>query len=85
MDLLPARLKIRIFRDMPWNIRLRTICAPLSRKSPQEVMAPAVADPNVLGYTKLYCMMLDLVPPSSPLLHPGIHDAYGVMKTELAM
>jgi len=60
VDLLPARLKIRIFRDMPWNIRLRTICAPLSRKSPQEVMAPAVADPNVLGYTKLYCMMLDL-------------------------
>ncbi len=72
MDLLPPRLKIRIFRDMPWNIRLRTICAPLQRKSPKEVMTPAVADPHVLGYTKLYTMMLDLVPTPLPPFRPRL-------------
>lgn len=60
IDMLPPRIKIQIFRDMPWSIRLQTIFAPLHGKSPQEVMTPAVADPSVLGYLKLYIMMLDM-------------------------
>lgn len=60
VDMLPKRVKLQIFRDMPWSIRLRTITAPLCNKSPQEVMTPAVANPNVLGYLKLYIMMLDM-------------------------
>lgn len=28
MDLLPSRLKLQIFVDMPWRIRLATIAAP---------------------------------------------------------
>ena len=61
MDLLPPRMKLQIFVDMPWRIRLKTCLAPLAGKSPQEVMTPAVADPTYLGYAKLYRMMLDLV------------------------
>jgi hypothetical protein len=60
VDLLPSRVKLQIFVDMPWRIRLRTIAAPLAGKSPQEVMTPAVADPSKLGYLKLYKMMLDM-------------------------
>ena len=54
-------MKLQIFVDMPWRIRLKTCLAPLAGKSPQEVMTPAVADPTYLGYAKLYRMMLDLV------------------------
>lgn len=61
VDLLPPRMKLQIFVDMPWRIRLKTCLAPLAGKSPQEVMTPAVADPTYLGYAKLYRMMLDLV------------------------
>ncbi len=61
MDMLPSRVKLQIFVDMPWRIRLRTIAAPLTGRSPQEVMTPAVADPSKLGYLKLYKMMLDMV------------------------
>ncbi len=71
MDLLPPRMKLQIFVDMPWRIRLKTCLAPLAGKSPQEVMTPAVADPTYLGYAKLYRMMLDLVrAPSRPLSLP---------------
>ncbi len=71
MDLLPPRMKLQIFVDMPWRIRLKTCLAPLAGKSPQEVMTPAVADPTYLGYAKLYRMMLDLVcAPARPLSLP---------------
>jgi hypothetical protein len=60
VDLLPSRLKLQIFVDMPWRIRLATIAAPFKGKSPQQVMTPAVADPAKLGYLKLYKMMLDM-------------------------
>ena len=61
VDMLPPRMKLQLFLDMPWRIRLKTCLAPLAGKSPQEVMTPAVADPTYLGYTKLYRLMLDLV------------------------
>ena len=35
VDLLPGRVKMQIFVDMPWRIRLRTLAAPLHGKSPQ--------------------------------------------------
>ena len=61
VDMLPNRMKLQIFVDMPWRIRLATCIAPLCGKSPQQVMTPAVADPEFLGYNRLYRMMLDMV------------------------
>ena len=59
--MLPKRMKLQIFADMPWRIRLATCLAPLCGRSAQQVMAPAVADPVHLGYSRLYRMMLDMV------------------------
>ena len=72
VDLLPPRMKLQIFVDMPWRVRLKTCVAPLTGKSPQQVMTPAVADPTYLGYARLYRMMLDLV---STQKYFGMHRA----------
>lgn len=50
-----------IFYGMPKKIKLKTICAPCFGKTPEQVMAPAVADAHKLGYGKLYKLLLDHV------------------------
>ena len=50
-----------IFYGMPKKTKLKTICAPCFGKSPEAVMAPAVADAHKLGYGKLYKLLLDHV------------------------
>lgn len=54
-------MKLQIFLDMPWSIRFRTLAAPCKGRTCESVMAPAVANPDTMGYTALYKMMLDLV------------------------
>lgn len=58
-DLVPAKVKMYIFYGMPKKTKLKTIFAPLCGKSPEAVMAPAVADAHKLGYDKLYRLLLD--------------------------
>ncbi|DBA66099.1 hypothetical protein WJX79_008454 [Trebouxia sp. C0005] len=58
-DLVPAKVKMHIFYGMPKKTKLKTIFAPLCGKSPEQVMAPAVADAHKLGYDKLYRLLLD--------------------------
>lgn len=60
-DLVPAKVKMYIFYGMPKKTKLKTICAPCFGKSPEAVMAPAVADAHKLGYGKLYRLLLDHV------------------------
>lgn len=60
-DLVPAKVKMYIFYGMPKKTKLKTIFAPLCGKSPEAVMAPAVADAHKLGYDKLYRLLLDHV------------------------
>ena len=60
-DLVPAKVKLYIFYSMPKQVKLKTILAPLCGKSPEQVMAPAVADSHKLGYDKLYRLLLDHV------------------------
>ena len=54
-------MKMHIFYGMPKKTKLKTIFAPLCGKSPEQVMAPAVADAHKLGYDKLYRLLLDYV------------------------
>ncbi len=60
-DLVPAKVKMYIFYGMPKKTKFKTIFAPLCGKSPEQVMAPAVADSHKLGYDKLYRLLLDHV------------------------
>ena len=60
-DLVPAKVKLYIFYGMPKKTKLKTILAPLCGQSPEQVMAPAVADSHKLGYDKLYRLLLDHV------------------------
>lgn len=60
-DLVPAKVKMYIFYGMPKKTKLKTIFAPLCGQSPEQVMAPAVADSHKLGYDKLYRLLLDHV------------------------
>ncbi len=61
MELLPPRVKLSIFWRMPRRLKWAALRAALACRKPQRVMAPAVADPRVLGYATLYCLMLDRV------------------------
>ncbi len=65
-DLVPAKVKMHIFYGMPKKTKLKTIFAPLCGKSPEQVMAPAVADAHKLGYDKLYRLLLDYVSSAMP-------------------
>lgn len=61
VELIPPKVKLAIFWRVPQRVKWKTIAAALSCKSPQDVMAPVVADPAALGYARLYCLMLDRV------------------------
>lgn len=61
VELLPPRLKLAIFWTVPARYKWATLRAAASCHDPQEVMAPAVADPQALGLAKLYSLMLDHV------------------------
>ena len=63
VNLLPPRMKLRIFADMPWSVRLGTCFAPLRGKSPKGVIEPRVGDPDTLPFDMLYRQMLELVRP----------------------
>ena len=64
-DLVPNKVKAYIFMGMPRKIKLMTVCAPLMGKSPESIMAPAVADAQSMGYSKLYRLLLDHVSPKT--------------------
>lgn len=70
-DLVPAKVKMHIFYGMPKKTKLKTIFAPLCGKSPEQVMAPAVADAHKLGYDKLYRLLLDYVSSAMPRPSPS--------------
>ena len=77
VNLLPTRMKLRIFADMPWNIRLGACLAPLKRQSPKAVIAPRVGDDDALSYTQLYRQMLDLVRHHRPRLLRSTYCLHG--------
>ena len=61
MNLLPPRMKLRIYADMPWSVRLRAVAAPFKGQHPKELIEPRVGDEDMLPYDMLYRQMLDLV------------------------
>ncbi|KAK9809099.1 hypothetical protein WJX72_009362 [[Myrmecia] bisecta] len=57
-DLIPTKAKLCIFCKMPRHIKLATIQAVCKGQCPESVMAPAVADPQCMGYAAFYQLLL---------------------------
>eukprot|EP01025_Chloroclados_australasicus_P059818 TRINITY_DN7590_c0_g1_i3.p1 TRINITY_DN7590_c0_g1~~TRINITY_DN7590_c0_g1_i3.p1 ORF type:complete len:329 (+),score=23.35 TRINITY_DN7590_c0_g1_i3:96-989(+) len=57
--MLPKRLKLWILLQVPRQVKYKLLQALCKRSNPDEVMAPAVADPDKLGFRKLYIAMLE--------------------------
>ena len=58
VDLLPGIVSLFIFIALPHRLQLKVIYLALRRRHPEPVVAAAVADPRVLGYFKLYKIIL---------------------------
>lgn len=58
-DLIPSTVGLRIFQLMPWRVRLQALGKACTGKGAASVMAPAVANPILLGYKALYKTLLE--------------------------
>ncbi|KAI3434795.1 hypothetical protein D9Q98_002853 [Chlorella vulgaris] len=59
VDMLPTQVSLRILWELPSSLQARVLWAAARRKHPEPIVAGAVADPNILGYLKLYTILLD--------------------------
>jgi hypothetical protein len=58
VDLLPGAVTLFIFAALPHRLQLKVIFLKLTRRHPEPVVAAAVADPRIMGYSKLYQILL---------------------------
>lgn len=58
-DLIPSTVGLRIFQAMPAKVQMKAIAGALTGKGAASVMAPAVANPLLLGYKALYKTLLE--------------------------
>lgn len=58
-DLIPSTVGLRIFQSMPRKVQMKAIVGALTGKGAASVMAPAVANPLLLGYKALYKTLLE--------------------------
>lgn len=58
VDLLPGAVTLFIFAALPRRLQLKVIFLKLTRRHPEPVVAAAVADPRIMGYSKLYQILL---------------------------
>jgi hypothetical protein len=58
VDLLPGVVILFIFAALPHRLQLKVVFLKLTRRHPEPVVAAAVADPRIMGYSKLYQILL---------------------------
>ena len=58
VDLLPGAVTLFIFAALPHKLQLKVIFLKLTRRHPEPVVAAAVADPRIMGFEKLYKIIL---------------------------
>ena len=58
VDLLPGMVSVFIFAALPHRLQGKVIYLALRRRHPEPVVAAAVADPRIMGYLKLYKILL---------------------------
>lgn len=59
LDLVTLGFKRRVFQAVPLEVKLKAICRLATFRSPEPVLAEKVADPDALGYKKLYVLFLE--------------------------
>lgn len=59
VDLLPGIVTLFIFAALPHRLQCKVVYLALTRRHPEPVVAAAVADPRILGYLKLYKIILE--------------------------
>ena len=59
VDLLPGIVSVFIFAALPHRLQCKVIFLAIKRKHPEPVVAAAVADPRIMGYLKLYKIILE--------------------------
>lgn len=59
VDLLPGAVTFFIFAALPSYLQAKVIYLTLRKQKPEAVVAAAVADPQVLGFLKLYIIILE--------------------------
>jgi hypothetical protein len=59
VDLCTAAFKYRVFMSVPAATRFSALANLVTGKSAKPVMCQAVADPDSLGYGRLYVMFLE--------------------------
>ncbi|KAL4446808.1 hypothetical protein ABPG77_008052 [Micractinium sp. CCAP 211/92] len=63
VDLLPTHVSLRILWQLPRRLQARVLWAAARRQHPEPIVAGAVADPQVMGYLKLYVLLLERAKP----------------------
>ena len=58
VDLLPGIVTVFIFAALPHRLQCRVVWLALTRRHPEPVVAAAIADPRVMGFRKLYRIVL---------------------------
>lgn len=59
LDLCTPGFKYRVFTAVPRGTQLQAVGRLLTFRSPEQVIAEKVADPEAVGYTKLYVLFLE--------------------------
>lgn len=59
LDLVTPGFKYQVFMSVPRATRLQAVSRLVTLRSPDSVIAESVADPDALGYKKLYVIFLE--------------------------
>lgn len=59
VDLLPPAVSFHILLELPHKLQYKVLACAIRGGQPEELVAGAVADPRIMGYLKLYQILLD--------------------------
>lgn len=58
MDLLPLSVSLNILHNLPGRLQFRVIACAARKQAPEPIVAAAIADPAIMGYTNFYKILL---------------------------
>lgn len=59
VDMLPGNVNLRIFLDLPKRLQAKVLVCVLQGARPEPIVAGAIADPGVMGYVRMYQIVLE--------------------------
>ncbi|KAK2076949.1 hypothetical protein QBZ16_005177 [Prototheca wickerhamii] len=58
VDLLPLSVSLNILHHLPGRLQVRVIACAATKQAPEPIVAAAIADPSVMGYSSFYKILL---------------------------